>query len=669
MQLEKLKISNFRQFEGDNVLEFGYGQQNVTLIKGTNGAGKTGIFRAIMFALYGDHYLEQDTTREDIHLVNSKLLNSTGLPMTATVTLYFRHNDVSYLIKRSLTEFKSDNKTSVATEGAEFGKFLADKQQYQKITDNIDQVRVEVNNILPQNIRKFFFFDAEKLDLLSGLQNGGSVAKSIKTGVFDLLQLSNLETASKVFNQAARDQSKELSNQLGDQQFKELEDKIETTNNDLSRLREEKSQIIDEIETAKKEEELIKQQIAQNRDDRAQAEILKNKEETLSSERYALNEVINEAIGRIDDTAIDVVLGSVDKAGIKVENIQNQRSDKFAKAILTESLNNKVCALCGNDLSAHPENEEHIQVLLKKFQVSEISGVLNIVSNSLMSANSSSQGIQAAVTRSYQSIVNHEDKINKLEHEIEQIGSQITMSQNELKNITNKEQHTLPNVQSNISTMTEKIGVKKDQITKLENKLQELEAQQEQVQIKDNNLKVKRDAVARLKRIGKEIDQIIDTYSTYSKEQLEKQMKVIFNQIITAEDRSLISDIKISNNFELSVIGKNGMSILNDISMGQSQMLSLAFITALATVASKGRNNVDFPLFMDTPFGRLDVENRTNLIKNIPNMTSQWVLLVTDTELTEGTELPVFKQENRVGKVYSLNKMDDGTTKIVPEEI
>jgi DNA sulfur modification protein DndD len=69
------------------------------------------------------------------------------------------------------------------------------------------------------------------------------------------------------------------------------------------------------------------------------------------------------------------------------------------------------------------------------------------------------------------------------------------------------------------------------------------------------------------------------------------------------------------------------------------------------------------PLFMDTPFGRLSQEHRNNLIREIPNLSSQWVLLATDTELRreEGQALLSGKQ---LGKFYRLTSQKDGTTSI-----
>ena len=66
MKFKKLKLNNFRQYIGENSVEFcSDAQNNVTLIFGANGFGKTGIFRAIMFGLYGDRFLKQDKLTDE----------------------------------------------------------------------------------------------------------------------------------------------------------------------------------------------------------------------------------------------------------------------------------------------------------------------------------------------------------------------------------------------------------------------------------------------------------------------------------------------------------------------------------------------------------------------------------------------------------------------------
>lgn len=55
MKIKQLMMENFRQFKDKQIINFSdQTDQNVTIIMGKNGAGKTGIFRAVLFSLFGD---------------------------------------------------------------------------------------------------------------------------------------------------------------------------------------------------------------------------------------------------------------------------------------------------------------------------------------------------------------------------------------------------------------------------------------------------------------------------------------------------------------------------------------------------------------------------------------------------------------------------------------
>lgn len=133
--------------------------------------------------------------------------------------------------------------------------------------------------------------------------------------------------------------------------------------------------------------------------------------------------------------------------------------------------------------------------------------------------------------------------------------------------------------------------------------------------------------------------------------------------LISEKDKKVISQIIINENYEIQARGWNDISIFRDISSGQKQMLSLAFVSALAKVASNNNSVIDMPLFMDTPFAKLDGNNRDSLITFMPSPTSQWILLVTDTEFARG-EVRKMTETGRWGVFYKLNKIADGYTKI-----
>lgn len=160
------------------------------------------------------------------------------------------------------------------------------------------------------------------------------------------------------------------------------------------------------------------------------------------------------------------------------------------------------------------------------------------------------------------------------------------------------------------------------------------------------------------------LEGIFDIYSTDMRNRLMKETTNIFRLLIDVKDKNLIESIKINEKYEIELYNWGGTKITQYLSQGQKQVMSLAFITALAKVAAGGDKNIDFPLVMDTPFGRISGNNRDNLIENILNLTSQWVLLLTDTEFSISEEIKI-KSTNKLGKWYKLEQIKPGHTNII----
>src|SRR5699024_7227177 len=146
-------------------------------------------------------------------------------------------------------------------------------------------------------------------------------------------------------------------------------------------------------------------------------------------------------------------------------------------------------------------------------------------------------------------------------------------------------------------------------------------------------------------------------FSINMREKLTQATTETFNRLIDKKDVGLIKEILINDKFELEIMNDNDIEITQDISQGQRQIVALAFITSLALVAAGDEDKIAFPLFMDSPFNRLSGDNRDHLIKYIPGLTSQWILLLTDTELTVSEER-VMKENDRLGNWYRLNQVE-----------
>ncbi|WP_336919391.1 hypothetical protein, partial [Altererythrobacter lauratis] len=68
------------------------------------------------------------------------------------------------------------------------------------------------------------------------------------------------------------------------------------------------------------------------------------------------------------------------------------------------------------------------------------------------------------------------------------------------------------------------------------------------------------------------------------------------------------------------------------------------------------------PVVMDTPFGRLDPKHRDNVLRYLPTVTSQFVLLVHGGEIRPDTDLASIK--SRIGAAYTIEEVSETQSRI-----
>jgi len=125
----------------------------------------------------------------------------------------------------------------------------------------------------------------------------------------------------------------------------------------------------------------------------------------------------------------------------------------------------------------------------------------------------------------------------------------------------------------------------------------------------------------------------VSSFREEQKDRVENTATEIFKQIRSKED---FDRLEINDQYGLSIITKQN-TVLNRSewrSSGEEQLVALSLVGALNKCAQ-----VEAPIFMDTPFGRLDVKHGERVLKYLPNMSKQLVLLVTDREFREGDEV------------------------------
>ena len=161
MKINRVTLYNFSSYVGENTIVLDtHDEQNIILIGGNNGAGKTSFFTAIKLALYGPQCFRfQDKnnryTARIKELINHDAFLSDNvkayveveidLPTDRVHTLYTIRREWSFIERRlqeSYTVYKDH-------------QLLADK--------NLDFFQNYLFSIIPPNLFDFFFFDGEEI--------------------------------------------------------------------------------------------------------------------------------------------------------------------------------------------------------------------------------------------------------------------------------------------------------------------------------------------------------------------------------------------------------------------------------------------------------------------------------------------------------------------------
>ncbi|MFD1707363.1 AAA family ATPase [Siminovitchia sediminis] len=667
MKLLKISMNNFRQFYGEQTIEFAHGEENITIVFGENGKGKTGIFRALMFALYGARHIQQDNEKDDIHLVNFLALDEhLNMPVEGHVTIVFESGGKTYELKRTIVGFKANGTVEERIQGAEM--HLIDEQgnySAKPITDQ-EEINQVVNNMLHENIKDFFLFDAEKIETLA--KTDAKVKQEVKTGIVKLLQIDKIDKSIKLLQKLHNAEKKRVLQNSQNLDLNRKQNEIEALTTDISNMEEMIVLKENNKDSCEKEIEDIKDKLAENEEVRKIQEKYDNEKEKRNLEKRLASSKKEEIKGQLVRHGYHLIMKD---SYVSVKNYLDQilvdQQDLIPLEVIEKSLREHRCACCNSDLTEHPEYLQHIEHLKSNYKRSELTPLISMITSNIHDATIAEEEVIETINKNlaeYREIKNNVEELNK---QLQRYNEDMIGKAQEQENLKHLES-TLKNKEQMLQSLGVEIEGLKHQIREKEKQKEALEKEFSRLMRANESLLIDSKVLQYIEDLKSHLEIVFTEYSDEMRHRLTAEATAIFKELIDRKDKDLINRIDINEKYEIDIIGWDQINITQDISQGQRQVVALSFITALAKLASGGSEDINFPLFMDTPFGRISGNNRDHLIDNIPNLTSQWILLLTDTELSRTEEMR-FKKTGKLGKWYKLEQITKGHSEIVPMEI
>lgn len=665
MKIDKVILENFRVYNGLNKIKFNDNpSKNITLISGKNGYGKTTFLTSLIWCFYGKMMVEvEEKYRNDIknlggyekfletlysktsnNLISPKLsvevvLNNVLIPSIPCKTLS---------IKRTFDTISKLEDLEILIDG--FENELTKQVGFDVFIDDF---------VLPREIAKFFFFDAEKIVSLAEAKTKNEL-KSLSRAYSEVLGIKKYEDLRKNLQSIISRFKRNGANAL---ERTKLDDfiKKEQEYKELIEINENKQKLIDnEVNSLRQQSELLQEKLIREGNKITLNELLEIKEQ-----RDLFKEESIKIKNKLKNF-LEVIPFII--AGKKFEDLKKQidieRSSKLTNHnLVIEELKGFADKITHNINTLVKDERLRIELLSSiNYEIFENRNINkdNSPSNILLDLDESSinifeslySRIKNSFSEQFQSIIQEEKNnrvlLNKALYKIKEAESKtdnpVTLQVREDKLVVDNKVLKLIRDKE---ILIEELGGLRSKYTSTEKILSELE---KQFKVRETDLQKFEVTSNLLQKISTLITKIKDE----KKYSLQKSILLELNKIMHKED--FIKNVRVNVHDEymdIDLIDKEGNIIdKNLLSKGEQQLYATALLKALVV-----ESGINFPVFIDSPLQKFDKNHSLNIIKEFyPTISDQVVLFpLLEKELTYN-EFELMKEN--ISKVYLIENSD-----------
>lgn len=657
MELVEIELSNFRQFEAfdgkpQRITFAPPGERNVTAIYGTNGAGKSGLLNAFTWAIFGE---TTTALKHPGNLVNQNAVQraAAGTSVTGRVQLTF-YAQVDgrrclHVIERETSVTAQESLSADALGRAPKGRStlrFAKPGGGTAILTTDTEIDARIRQILPPDLFQYFFIDGERIANLAQPKNADDVRHAVEVfvGLRELIEgREHLDAAALVFDAEARRHERNnaaLELNYGNQEGKRGQ--LNSVKAELDSLESNIAQYNDEVGT-------ISRRLAEKAETRALEEQRKHTQGHLDTRREAIKTSESELF-RLLMTQGWYAFAKDAACVFLTCNIDLRKKGELPYSIrrpFIEELLERGFCICERTLrepGKHGESAESIakarSALDDQLQRSGVSEVQSQLFGATSVAKLVAERREALPAR-----------LTALDHEIRESAERAEELELQLKDLSIKlkgggedEVAELAKRREHYETKLREAGQKKGLLTvrreQLEKELEGLQDQARSLRVNTSAGRVAIDRAELCRRVAKAMDQLHGIERKSVREKLEKRVADFFR------DYSILGYVpRVSEQYSLSLEKLvDGVVYLVSDSTGEGQALSLAFISAVASLAIDRKREETFPLVIDSQFGSLDKPYHRRIGSRLPERVGQVILIQTKTQWTDEMRAAVRKR-------------------------
>ncbi|KYG81659.1 DNA sulfur modification protein DndD [Roseivirga ehrenbergii] len=677
MIFTEVEFNNFRIYKGNNPIYLApSADKNITVVSGMNGFGKTTFLMGLVWCLYGrqmdqvdDFYKKEIKSYGGYDKYIGNSLNRLALKEGRTVfSVSIVITDLN-IPEIPCQEIKITRAYDVVTSASDKVQILIDGHE-SELVKGLGDTKLTAEEIfirdfiMPMEIAKFFFFDAEKIITLAEVADKQQRV-SLNRAYSEVLGIKKYEDLKAELEEVLlriRQDSASANERM------ELE-KLQAEYNQINIEVEVKTEQIDnntsdieklEFEATQIQEKLIRegnQMTAQQLEElRGKAATLESKLKILQDELKSSYDVIPFAI------AGDKLLSVLNQLDIESELKNAQLSEEQVKDSTDKIINDLIAQPKPKDVVIDYRVEDFykttIKSLIRKHFFSgvptvdpEFQFIHDYSDTEKNELGALVNSLKLSFKESFRRI---NGDYNYSKNELSTIRRQLKLAESNAEDpVISALRTKKKKIDNDIESLTAKVNSLHQEIGAANNNKGQLKRRIDNISQKievSKSLKAKDETTKRL--IG-ELQTFIEEFKKQKKESLEREILSGLNSLmhkksfIKKVDVDIIGDeidIQLRNERN-EVIRKEGLS------NGEKQMYASALLKGLVE-----ESNIEFPVFIDSPMQKFDVKHAENIVRYFyPSISDQVVIFpLVKKEMTQD-EYDIILP--RVSNVYLIHNL------------
>jgi DNA sulfur modification protein DndD len=652
MTIKEIELYNYRIYKGSNIIDLStHDKKNLFIVSGRNGFGKTTFLMSMVWCLYGRNMQEVDEIyKKEIadqggyskYIKNSlNRLAGTEDDYNFSVSITFTDVEIPEVPCKEIVVKRSFNtKTSVNDEV----EILIDGYS-NELAKEVGPDMFIREFIMPIEIAKFFFFDAEKIVSLAEV-NTTEQRRKLSQAYSEVLGIKKYEDLKKELEslqlklrqESASAVEKSLLQQLKAEVFK-CENLIEENEVKIAELREKKNEKSKESRDI--QEKLIKAGSLITVEELNQ---LKQQEDSLNSRLTQLQSSLRDSYDIIPfaiagDTFLNVAKQLDNEANFKTAQFKDENVKGVTNKILTELLNVPKPSTLAIDHNVHAFYAETFEQLIRKhffsdtpqlptdfkviheFSESEKNELMALFSNLKSSFRDSFKRLTGDFNQTKNELNGIRRRIKDAEaNQEDPMIAEYRKQREDLEIEIARIEDTIDSYNREIGEYGNEKTQKGKRIEELSRKLGVSQKNKEKDDIISRNISNLKDFIAKFK--------------AKKKESLEEQILSGLETLM--HKRGFIKKVEVDIiGDDIDIVLKNGRGEeirKESLSKGEQQMYATALLRGLVE-----ESDIEFPVFIDSPMQKFDEQHAENIVKYFyPNISRQVVIFpLINKELTE----------------------------------